>query len=355
MPEIKKGRGGVYMVGFDTEHGKKWRSTKSYTAEEAKKVVALAKIAELEMAAKAKALTSESLSAIMAGRRVTCAVALEEWKDWMTSRQRSQNTLASYESCLDRFFAWSKLLDKPVTRITDQVINGWVNQADAGSRSNRLHKLSAIRSFFDLCTSRAYCIGDPSKLGEVNHRIMSGEQKESRPRQPFTEAEFRKLVNNTEGFWNWAIQIGWWTGLRLSDICTLEWSAFVDGSNIVVHTLKRDRRVSIPMDHPFIGDGVLNLVLLEMSELKGSSRFCFPSAAADIMNPDKRSKFSVAFMRLLDRLGIYGRSFHCLRHSFVTRLSQEGVDIEQIGKLVGHASTAMTERYRHVTTEQPVA
>lgn len=347
MAEIKKGKGGVYVVGFDTMHGKKWRSTKTRTLEAARRVVAEAKIADLEMAAKAKALTYESLSAIMAGRRVTCAIALAEWKDYMQARQRSQNTLASYANCLDRFLAWGKLLDKPVTRITDELINGWINLPDAGSRSNRLHKLSAIRSFFDLCTSRAYCIGDPSNLAEVNHRIMSGEEKESTPRQPFTEAEYRKLVGNTEGFWNWAVQIGWWTGLRLSDICTLEWSAFVDG-DIIVHTIKRDRRVQIPMSHPAIGGGILNLVLLEMAENRTSSRFCFPDAAEAIMDVNRRSKFSVAFMRLLNRLDIYGRSFHCLRHSFVTRLAAEGIELEEIGKLVGHARSDTTLGYNHL-------
>jgi integrase len=143
------------------------------------------------------------------------------------------------------------------------------------------------------------------------------------------------------------VQIGWWTGLRLSDICTLEWSAFVDG-DIIVHTIKRDRRVQIPMSHPAIGGGILNLVLLEMAENRTSSRFCFPDAAEAIMDVNRRSKFSVAFMRLLNRLDIYGRSFHCLRHSFVTRLAAEGIEMEAIGKLVGHAQSGTTMGYNHL-------
>ena len=37
-----------------------------------------------------------------------------------------------------------------------------------------------------------------------------------------------------------------------------------------------------------------------------------------------------------------------LRHSFVSLLSDAGVPIERIARLVGHSSTAVTERvYRH--------
>jgi integrase len=37
-----------------------------------------------------------------------------------------------------------------------------------------------------------------------------------------------------------------------------------------------------------------------------------------------------------------------LRHSFVSLLSDSGMPIEQISRLVGHSSTAVTERvYRH--------
>jgi site-specific recombinase XerD len=39
--------------------------------------------------------------------------------------------------------------------------------------------------------------------------------------------------------------------------------------------------------------------------------------------------------------------FHDLRHTFATRLVQNGVDIYKVQKLLGHKSIIMTQRYAH--------
>ena len=43
---------------------------------------------------------------------------------------------------------------------------------------------------------------------------------------------------------------------------------------------------------------------------------------------------------------------HDLRHTFVTRLLDLGVPIEQVNYLAGHTSMAMTKRYDHANEER---
>lgn len=64
-------------------------------------------------------------------------------------------------------------------------------------------------------------------------------------------------------------------------------------------------------------------------------------------DPEKRAKLSVHAGRIFARAGVEGKSFHCLRHSFVTRLSKSGKSLEEIGKIVGHSSTETTKGYAH--------
>ena len=54
-----------------------------------------------------------------------------------------------------------------------------------------------------------------------------------------------------------------------------------------------------------------------------------------------------AFPKVLERAGIKSFTFHDLRHTFATRLVQNGVDIYKIKELLGHKTIAVTMRYAH--------
>jgi site-specific recombinase XerD len=47
------------------------------------------------------------------------------------------------------------------------------------------------------------------------------------------------------------------------------------------------------------------------------------------------------------KAGIAGFHFHDIRHTFATRLVQNGVDVYKVKELLGHRTIAMTIRYAH--------
>ena len=53
------------------------------------------------------------------------------------------------------------------------------------------------------------------------------------------------------------------------------------------------------------------------------------------------------FSRAIKRSGIEDFHFHDLRHTFATRLVQNGVDIYVVKELLGHKTITMTMRYAH--------
>lgn len=59
-----------------------------------------------------------------------------------------------------------------------------------------------------------------------------------------------------------------------------------------------------------------------------------------------------AFLAACRRAGIVGLRFHDLRHTFASRLIENGADIITVKELLGHSSVKITERYTHSQGEQ---
>jgi site-specific recombinase XerD len=63
--------------------------------------------------------------------------------------------------------------------------------------------------------------------------------------------------------------------------------------------------------------------------------------------PVSETRLRVVFMKTLKKAGISNFRFHDLRHTFATRLVQNGVDLYKVKELLGHKTLSMTTRYAH--------
>lgn len=369
-PSLKK-IDGVYHARVQAGGKTKWISTGSDNKAEAEKILAESGVEQINLALKAGQLTRKAIGQALAGMNLTCAKALEKYRE-MRLVSQSSKTVANHVSVVSQWMKAARTETLPPSAITPQHIGKWINHPKlAWKSSTRQVALASLRSFFIFCSDQGWIVSDPAQQVEIDYNVMSHEQKEGSDKQPFTDEEIKFLLSELRKdwkqagtgkhelfrdpedvlFWLVAVSIAKETGFRLSDVAMLEWRSFSKGGCVAVWTGKANRRVELP-----ISDSLQELI----SEVPvNDPDYVFPAQRALMMNLKKRSFLSVQFGRLLERLNIKDRSFHSLRHYKAThafakmdkltlaKKLAEVLTMEQIAALLGHASSKTTKGYIH--------
>ncbi len=348
--KIKKSEAtGKYSVQYMTSSGKYvTKALGTSDRKEAEMLVREAKIEQLEKLAKIDGLQKDAIASIVAGKKLKLSSILKEWRLYKENLAQSDNTIYTQEGMITRFLKDNNILDKGITSATPELVKKFLNERDGVSLSQREQRQSSLKSFFKFAIAAGYTQKNPVMLVAIDKSKLSHKQKEERPKVAFKRAEYDKLMRHAPYFFKQAIALCWWTGLRIVDVCNLEWDCFdaeSDPKTLTIHTQKRDVRVCLPIEDPLIGGGFLIDIMQQIDF--DDPVYCFPEQREWMSSPKSRSKLSLYFSRILQRLEMYeeGKGWHSLRRSFVTRLKREGKTLEDIAIWVGHSDSKTTEKY----------
>ena len=388
MKLVKKGA--IYHAQIRTAAGKsKTITTRCTDAAQARKVAKDSGIEQLEHAAKAGRLTQEVIGQIVTGKKLTVEKCIEPFKQDMAARGRSPKTIGNN---LSNVLAWIRdagIEKLPPSALTATHINDWINDPESKSkRSSRTVALASVRTFFEFLRGEGWIVADPSRKARVDMSLLSHEQKETEIKAPFSDAEVaailrhlahqitdaeKEIVRVAEDdtytkagrekklaalhdeiaqytFWRFAVKLSRETGLRLSDVCNLEWGCFSAGK-VAVWMEKTDQRIEHEISED-LQDMVTQIPVTH-------DKYLFPEQHATITSVKRRALLSVQFKRLCERLDIAGKSFHCLRHAKATTefhhankdqlaaALADALTVGQIQQLLGHASAKTSKGYIH--------
>jgi integrase len=102
--------------------------------------------------------------------------------------------------------------------------------------------------------------------------------------------------------------------------------------------------VEIPVSDAF-------LALLEKQVLlAGASHYVAPKMAFMYDVVDRHKTLSMQFIRIAEKARAHGKSFHCYRHAFVSRMLTAGVSAEMVSTMTGQTLKQVME-YLHVSLE----
>lgn len=214
-----------------------------------------------------------------------------------------------------------------IAKINSMLIEKYKKERlEEGAKKSTVNReLSCLRLIFNKAIGWGYLDESPMK----DFKFFS-EKDNFLERVLSPEEEKRLLKNCASGAVRDFIVFGLNTGMRKSEILSLEWkNVSLEQRVILVTMTKSGRNREIP-----INDALYSL-LVRLHSTNGNGR----------MFPYENVYWS--FKKAARLAGIPEVRLHDLRHTFATRLIESGVDIITVRDLLGHSQSAVTERYTH--------
>lgn len=254
---------------------------------------------------------------------------------------RADGTLENYARTLKQFFIWVKKHPNEVTA-NDIRMFLYDYQKLRNISNNTLDKYrEMICWFFTWAHREEYITKDP---GRTVKRI----KVEVKERQALTQLELEHLRMICKSSRERAmLEFMYSTGCRVSELCNTKISD-IDFKSNCVHLFGKGRKHRTS----FINARCEVALREYMRHREGDSEYLFVSHRAP---HGKLTKATVekAFRELSERSGIQKHiTPHVFRHTTATQAVSNGMAIEDVSKLLGHANVATTMIYAKVSQEK---
>ena len=133
-----------------------------------------------------------------------------------------------------------------------------------------------------------------------------------------------------------AVRLLLFTGARSSEITGLRWD-WIRGTRAVLPDSKTGpKTIQLPPPARAV-----------LSGLPRNGRFVFPNRSGHGPMTD----LGLRWHKLRDLAGLDDVRIHDCRHTFASHAVMSGLDLYTVGRLLGHADVASTERYAHLADE----
>ena len=182
-------------------------------------------------------------------------------------------------------------------------------------------------------------------------------------------AEHKKLLKYVQEnftFRNLGIYICLSTGMRIGELCGLQWCDIDIDNGIIkvrktvqrIYVVEKDRRYTeILIDSPKTKNSIrdipmTNELIKVIKPLKKIVNNNFFVLTNDEKSTEPRT-FRSYYQKLIKRLGLPNLKFHGLRHSFATRCIESKCDYKTVSVILGHSNISTTlDLYVHPNMEQ---
>ena len=371
--------------------------TAANKADQLKKIRAAVEDAETkaERLAEEEAARRQSDEDRARNRRATIA---DGWKLFMTCPKRpasckrySEDTIprhttaANYRSYYERFTDWIKTSAPSAHLLSDVTPDTAAAFMDVVKRENAPGTFNKYLQFFKCFFETLSLAG---KISAVNpFRDIDRAEHRYNSKKPLSVEQIARLIDTATGEMKLLFALGYFTGLRMGDCCTLEWREIDLIRGVIeriprktAHTIKDPAQAVVKIGiAPYLGamlaetpaperrgyllpgfaekylaggdQQITKKVLKHFASCgiethrpgTGLKTIVDPETGAPIVD-EKTGKAKTEGSRAVVEIG-----FHSLRYSYISHNAEAGTPAAIIQRNAGHASPAMTEHYTKIS------
>lgn len=283
-------------------------------------------------------------------------------------------TAANYRGYYGRFAAWLDVNNSEarlLSEVTPDIAAAFMDDiADAGAAGTFNKYLQFFKCFFDT-------LADAGKITAPNpFRDIDPQDGETHSKRPLTRQQISALLDTAAGELQALIALGYFTGLRFGDCCTLRWDEVDLGRGIIERLPSKTARTVKDKAKAIVKIGLPPYLADLLAALPRAGDYVLPGMAAKLQE-GRYSSAHRAITSLFERCGIATRAegtgarysyigktktyekgrpravvlygFHSLRYSYISHNAEAGTPAAVIQRNAGHSNPAMTEHYTRIS------
>ena len=265
----------------------------------------------------------------------------------------SKHTVTAYSSDILSFLVW--LNDKNIIEVTYSTIREYLLyiQQFNYSKTTTARKIASLRTFYRFLYRE--------KIIETNPAIGIHSPKKAKSLPEFlTETEIDQILNKINmdspaGYRNRTIlELLYATGMRISELSNLNFENLnLEENEITVFGKGAKERIVLVSERAkrFLETYIktVRYLIFKTENIKQNDPIFINKTGYRLQPQSVRS----AIRETVEKIELPKHvTPHVFRHSFATKLLENGADLRVVQELLGHSSISNTQIYTHVSTER---
>lgn len=319
-----------------------------------------------EVKSKLKKISNDTEAGAVYTEEYTFACILQKWQN--INRIKHKNTTEDkYKRLIEQHIV-PELGFYNINELSAEIINAFLEKKLSSGRLDNKGGLSPsyVRTISIIIKSALQYAEEENYCSPFKHSIYKPQpaKKELKILNQATQNEYTEYLTANICNVNIGILLSLYTGLRIGEVCALQWKN-IDMQEKIIHihsTLIRvnntendnSQKTVLMIDKAKTNSSIRDIPIASnliplLNECRTEDSDFVLTGTKSFLSP---RTFEYKFHRTLHSCGIERINYHALRHTFATRCIERGVDIKTLSEILGHSDVAITLRtYVHSSME----